>query len=78
MASGELSVELPAGLNAEFDATILRTGKIENGFTGFKPRTRHGEFTDRSIAAKSGTGVTPLKFTVGDGILKILEANRPS
>lgn len=78
MASGELSVELPNGLNAEFDATILRTGRIDNGFTGFKPRTRHGEFTDRSIAAKSGTGVTPLKFTVGDGTLRISEFSKPS
>lgn len=78
MAAGELSIVLPTGLNAEFDASILRNGKIENGFTGFKPRVRNGEFTDRSIAAKTGAGVTPLKFTVGDGTMKIIEANKPS
>ncbi|MDM7920677.1 MAG: hypothetical protein QUS14_00135 [Pyrinomonadaceae bacterium] len=78
MASGELNVSLPAGINAEFDATVLRTGRIENELTGFKPRVRNAQFTDRAIAAKAGVGVTPLKFTIGDGTLKIVEANRPS
>lgn len=78
VASGTMNILLPSGLNAEFDASILRTGKIENGYVGFKPRARKGEFTDRSIIAKSGTGTVPLKFTVGDGILKIIERGRPS
>ncbi len=77
MAKGDMNVTLPSGLNAEFDATILRTGAIANGFTGFKPRVRKAEFTERSIVAKSGTGVIPLKFTVGDGTLTIKESGRP-
>jgi hypothetical protein len=77
IASGTLNVTLPTSLNAEVDATILRTGKIENSFEGFKPRVRKAEFTDRSIAAKAGIGGVPLKFTVGDGTLKITEMNRP-
>ena len=71
LASGTMSLNLPSGLNAEFDATILRTGTIENGFDGFKPRVRRQEFTEKSIAAKAGTGGIPLKFSVGDGTMKI-------
>lgn len=78
LAAGNLNVNLPAGLNADFDATILRTGKIENMFSSFKPRDRKGEFTEKSIIAKTGTGSIPLKFTVGDGTMKITEINRPS
>jgi hypothetical protein len=71
LASGDMKVVLPTGVNAELDATILRTGKIENGLTELKPRVRKAEFTDKSIVAKSGAGGVPLKFTVGDGSLKI-------
>lgn len=71
LANGDMNVHLPNGMNAEFDATILRTGKIENGYSGFKPRVRKAEFTDKSIVAKSGVGGASLKFTVGDGTLKI-------
>jgi hypothetical protein len=78
LATGDLNVNLPAGLNAEFDASILRTGKIENLFSSFKPRDRKGEFTEKSIIAKTGTGSIPLKFTVGDGNMKINEINKPS
>ena len=71
LATGDMNVHLPNGINAELDATILRTGKIETGFTEFVPRVRKAEFTEKSIVAKSGVGGVPLKFTVGDGSLKI-------
>jgi hypothetical protein len=71
LSTGEMNVRLPHGVNAELDATILRTGKIENVYEGLKPRVRKTEFTEKSIAAKSGTGGIPLKFTVGDGTLRI-------
>lgn len=78
LATGTMSLNLPSGLNAEFDATILRSGAIENGFEGFKPRVRKQEFTEKSIAAKAGTGGIPLKFSVGDGTMKIVQDRRPS
>lgn len=78
VAKGDLNLNIPTGLNADFDAVILRTGKIENGFRGFVPKSRKVEFTEKSIAAKAGTGSIPLKFTVGDGILTINEIGRPS
>jgi hypothetical protein len=77
LASGVLNLGLPVGLNAEFDASILRTGKIENLFSGFTPRDRKGEFTEKSIIAKSGSGSIPLRFTVGDGTMTISEIKRP-
>lgn len=78
VAKGDLNLNLPTGLNADFDAVILRTGKIENGFQGFVPKVRKIEFTDKSIAGKSGAGTVPLKFTVGDGTMTIKEIGRPS
>ena len=77
LAKGSLDVHLPSSLNAEVDAVVLRTGKIENGYSEFKPRVRKAEFTDKLVVAKSGVGGATLKFTVGDGTLKIMEANRP-
>lgn len=78
LATGTMNVGLPPSLNADVDASILRTGKIENSFTEFKPRVRRAEFTDKSIVAKSGTGGISLKFTVGDGTLKIAPFGKPS
>lgn len=77
LASGDMSVELPPSLNAEVDATILRTGKIDNSYAEFKPRARKGEFTDKSVVAKAGTGGIALKFTVGDGTLTIAGPEKP-
>ena len=71
VANGTMNLWLPTGLNADFDAAILRTGKIENQFEGIRPRARHAEFTERLIQGKAGSGGVPLKFTVGDGTLHI-------
>lgn len=77
LANGTMNVYLPPHLNAEVDAVILRTGKIENVFDELKPRARKIAFTDTAIAAKAGNGGIPLKFTVGDGTLRILPAGKP-
>jgi hypothetical protein len=71
LTSGTMNVNLPPSLNAEVDASILRNGKIENTYTELKPKTRKDTFTEKLIAAKSGNGGIPLKFTVGDGSLNI-------
>ena len=55
---------------------ILGTGKIDNTYADLKPKTRKDTFTDRLIAAKSGTGGIPLKFTVGDGALNIFQTKK--
>lgn len=71
ISKGDLNVALPTGLNATLDAAILRTGTIENSFSELVPRIRKAEFTEKSIAAKAGAGTVPLKFTVGDGTLRL-------
>jgi hypothetical protein len=78
LASGKMTVALPPSLNADLDALILRSGKIENTYADLKPRVRKVEFTDKAIAAKSGNGGSTLKFTVGDGTLKISQFAKPS
>jgi hypothetical protein len=78
LGTGALSVHLPANLSAELDASVLKTGKIENVFTDFKPRTRTVPFTEQSIIARAGSGGVSMKFTVGDGTLKLLRISKPN
>lgn len=77
LASGTMNVSLPPSLNAEIDASILRSGKIDNTYGNLKPKTRKDIFTEKLIAARSGVGGIPLKFTVGDGSLNISETKHP-
>jgi hypothetical protein len=77
LVSGTMNVSLPPSLNAEVDATILRSGKIDNTYADLKPKTRKDAFTEKLIAAKSGSGGIPLKFTVGDGNLNIAQTKKP-
>lgn len=76
VASGTLDVHLPLNLNANLEAKVLRTGKIENALGNLKPRERT-KFSDQSIVAKAGNGGAFLNFTVGDGSLKLLETQEP-
>jgi hypothetical protein len=70
MANGTMNLSLPANLNAEVDAKVLRTGKIENSYALLKPRDRT-KFSEKLITAKSGAGGATFSFTIGDGELKI-------
>ncbi|HQZ96322.1 MAG TPA: hypothetical protein PLP21_08380 [Pyrinomonadaceae bacterium] len=71
VAAGDLNVKFPSNMSAEIDATILRTGMIENHIPDLKPRDRKVPFTDKSIIAKAGVGGAPLKFVVGVGNMKL-------
>lgn len=70
VASGDLTVELPAGFNGDVDAEVLRAGRIENTYAGLAPRERTTP-TERSLQARAGNGGATLSFTVGDGTLRI-------
>jgi hypothetical protein len=71
VGKGDLTVRLPSNASAELDATVLRTGTIENSLPDLKQRDRKVAFTDKSIIAKAGSGGTEVKFTVGDGTLRL-------
>lgn len=73
VATGDLSVELPAGFNADVDATVLRNGRIENSYPEITPAERVTQ-TDHFIKGRAGQGGAALSFTVGDGMLRIKQA----
>lgn len=75
LARGDLSVELPAGFNAEVSADVLRSGQIENGYAELVPQERT-TFTQRSIRARAGAGGASLSFRVTDGTLSIKQSQK--
>jgi hypothetical protein len=70
LASGDLTVELPASFSGDLDAEVLRAGRVENTHAGLAPRERT-QPTERSLRARAGHGGATLSFTVGDGTLRI-------
>jgi hypothetical protein len=70
LASGDLTVELPAGFSGDVDAEVLRAGRVENSYPGLAPRERTTP-TERSLQGRAGSGGATLSFTVGDGTLRI-------
>ncbi|MEP7076590.1 MAG: hypothetical protein ABI878_12355 [Acidobacteriota bacterium] len=77
LSSGTISVHLPANVSADLDASVVKTGSIENGLGNLKPRDRKIPITDKLIAAKAGNGGVAMKFTVGDGTLKLIPIAKP-
>jgi hypothetical protein len=71
VGSGDLTVRLPSNTSAEIDASILRSGQIVNSIPDLKQRDRKVPFTDKAIMAKAGVGGASVKFTVGDGTLRM-------
>lgn len=70
LATGNLSLELPAGFSADIDADILRIGQIENNYAELIPRERTTP-TPRSLKSRAGAGGITFALTVGDGNIKI-------
>jgi hypothetical protein len=76
LAKGELTLELPAGFNADINADVLRSGQIENSYAELVPQERM-TFTPRSIRGRAGAGGATLTFKVTDGTLRITKAATP-
>ena len=74
LASGNLSVNLPPGFNADIDAQVMRAGEIKTSYASLEPRERNS-ITARSMRARAGTGGATLTFTVGDGTIEIRPAS---
>lgn len=75
LASGDMTVELPAGFSGDIDAEVLRTGRIENAYAGLSPR-ENTQPNERSLKGRAGQGGASLFFTVGDGTLRITQESR--
>lgn len=71
VASGDLTIELPANFNGDINAKVLRAGRIENDYPALTPRDENNPPTDRAQQLRAGAGGTVLSFTVGDGTLRI-------
>jgi hypothetical protein len=70
LAVGEMTVELPPGFSADVDASILRTGKIDDSSGELQPRQRNS-ITPQLLRARAGAGGPVFKFTVADGTINI-------
>lgn len=70
LAVGEMTVELPPGFSGDVDASILRTGTIEDSYGEFQPRQRNS-ITAQLVRARAGAGGPIFRFTVADGTIKI-------
>jgi hypothetical protein len=75
LASGDVSVSLPAGFSGDVDAEVLRAGRVENSYSGLAPRERT-QATERSLQARAGQGGAALSFTVGEGNIRIAQESR--
>ena len=75
LASGDLSVELPAGFSGDLDAEVLRAGRVENSYAGLAPREQT-QASERALHSRAGQGGAPLSFTVGDGTIRIIQEGR--
>ena len=69
VAAGDIAVEVPSGFSADFDAEVLRSGKIDASFEDLA-RTSRG-VDPRTLSARAGAGGAAFKLTVGDGLIYI-------
>jgi hypothetical protein len=70
LAAGEIVVKIPAGFSGDFDAAVLRAGKIENSYEGLEPRERQSA-TPNKMNLRAGAGGASFNLTVGDGTITI-------
>ena len=72
LGRGTLAVELPPGFNGDVDATVLRTGHVENNHPALLPRPGAAS-NARQLRARAGAGGATLAFEIGDGVLRITQ-----
>ncbi|HEV2829674.1 MAG TPA: hypothetical protein VGW76_18895 [Pyrinomonadaceae bacterium] len=70
LAAGDIVVNIPAGFSGDFDAEVLRAGKIENSYEGLLPRERQSP-TPNKVNLRAGAGGASFHLTVGDGTIAI-------
>jgi hypothetical protein len=73
LGRGDLTVELPAAFDGDVDATVLRTGRLENTHPALAPRPGGVASTPRQLRARAGAGGATLALEVTDGTLRITQ-----
>lgn len=69
IAAGDITVEIPAGFSGDFDAQVLRAGKVDSSYEELASASRGVD--PRTLSARAGAGGAAFKFTVGDGVIVI-------
>ena len=69
LAAGNITIEIPTGFSGDFDAEVLRSGKIDASFEELARASRGVD--PRTLSARAGAGGAAFKLTVGDGVIVI-------
>ena len=69
LAAGDITVEIPTGFSGDFEAEVLRAGKIDASFEDLARASRGVD--PRTLSARAGAGGAAFKLTVGDGTIVI-------
>jgi hypothetical protein len=69
VAAGDITVEVPTGFSGNFDAEVLRSGRIDASYEELGRASRGAN--PRTLSANSGAGGAAFKLTVGDGVIVI-------
>ncbi|HZH30048.1 MAG TPA: hypothetical protein VEY11_04740 [Pyrinomonadaceae bacterium] len=72
LGRGDLTVELPANFNGDIDASVLRTGRVENAHPALAPRQGVAS-TARQLRARAGAGGATLALEIGDGVIRVTQ-----
>jgi hypothetical protein len=73
LASGTLTVALPARFDADVDAAVLRAGEITGRHDSFAPRDDAPQ-SPRAWRVRAGAGGAPLRFEVGEGAIRFAQS----
>lgn len=69
VAAGNITIEIPTGFSGDFDAEVLRSGKVDASFEELARASRGAD--PRTLSARAGAGGAAFKLTVGDGVIVI-------
>jgi hypothetical protein len=70
---GDITLELPANFSGDVNAEVLRVGRVESAYEGLAPRERTRK-TERQLLGRAGAGGAVVSLTVGDGTIRIRQA----
>ncbi|HLL76214.1 MAG TPA: hypothetical protein VK421_13250, partial [Pyrinomonadaceae bacterium] len=69
LASGQLTVAVPAGFNGEIEATVAGAGRVENA-DGALALDEGAQVAERTLRGRAGSGGARFTFEVGAGVIR--------